>query len=96
MKKPIPPKAEFYKTQASALLPPKAALDLPTLIQAVRESEALKEAERKRAKDEKLAAKAQKRTHADVIKEELVREAVTAEVERELKESGAIDGGQTK
>lgn len=95
IKKPIPPKAEFYKDQPPALLPPKESRDLPTLIQAVRESEAEKEAERKRIKNEKNALKGS-RTQEDVRKEEEVRAAVTEEVERELSQNQDAMGGDSK
>ena len=79
-KKVIPPKPDFYSHQSPALLPPKESRDLPTLIQAVREIEAEKQAERRRIKEEKK----HRRTAADVIQEEEVRVAVKEEVEREL------------
>jgi hypothetical protein len=85
-KKIIPPKADFYSHQTPPLLPPKESRDLPTLIQAVREIEAEKQAERRRLKDQKLALKANRRTQADLQQEEEVREAVKEEVERELKQ----------
>ena len=89
-KKTIPPRPDFYSHQPPPLLPPKESRDLPTLIQAVREIEAEKQAERRRIKEEKNALKAHRRTQEDVVQEEAIREAVKEEVERELKESANL------